>query len=61
MNDNKFLIVWLQNGNVLEFEQVEYFKEYKNSITFTYFEISTQTEAEAEFMKSNIAGYALEI
>lgn len=61
MSENKTLIIWLTNGNTCKFEQVENFREYKNSITFTYFGVSTQVEREAEFMKSNIAGYALEV
>jgi len=61
MKENKTLIIWLNNGNTCKFEQVEHFHETNDQIKFEYFGVSTQVKRGSIFLKSNIAGYALEI
>lgn len=60
MEESKSLIIWLNNGNTLKFEQVEEFYEYDGNIAFDYFGVSTQVKRSARFLHQNIAGYALE-
>lgn len=61
MEENKTLIIWLNNGNTCKFEQVEDLTEHDDSITFGYFGVSTQVKRTARFYCQNIAGYAWEV
>lgn len=61
MNENKTLVIWLNDGNTLKFEQVEEFYEHDGNIAFNYFGVSTQVKRSARFLYQNIAGYALKI
>lgn len=60
MNNNKSLIIWLNNGNTCKFEQVDKLQEDGHIIKFEYFGVSTQVKRTAIFHRENIAGYALE-
>lgn len=60
MGNGKTLIVWLKSGNTCKFELVEDFQDGLEELEFSYFGVSTQVRRNAVFIKSNIAGYALE-
>lgn len=61
MNDNKTLVVWLNNGQTCLFEQVENFDVGLTVIKFEYFGQSTHAKRKAVFNLGNIAGWALEL
>lgn len=55
---NKSLIIWFERETG-KFENVRYFREFSDSIQFTYDGVSTGETREAVFHKSKLVGYAI--
>ncbi|MDT2735433.1 hypothetical protein P7H24_13280 [Enterococcus thailandicus] len=60
MKKEKSLIIWLNEGQTLKFENVENLENNESELKFDYFGVATQVKRKAVFNQINIAGFALE-
>lgn len=60
MKKDKTLVIWLNKGETLYFENVENLQNDDSELTFDYLGVSTKVKRSAIFNQINIAGFALE-